>query len=150
MQSEQERNTPLGVISRHSLHQHEQQTQQQVAEGNAVREEERKADEQWRELQEGQRRRNEAAEEEAWNARRAAGITPRPRPHEASSSSATEPANTLRGDDEPDAAGWTPRQQRALEAAMRAHPASAHAGKTERWMAIAAAVPGHDAREVGR
>jgi len=113
-------------------------------------EEERRADEKWRMLQEGQRLRNEAAEEEELRAKQAAAKLPRvrpPPPQASSSTAAPQQHIPQRGDDEYDGAGWTPRQQRALEVAMRTHPASAFESKKERWQAIAAAVPGQDARE---
>lgn len=115
-------------------------------------EEERAADDRWRALQAEQRRREEAAEEEAWKAIQAAKMSRAAAPrHTAPVLSETEtqqqPQPPQRADDEPDAAGWTPRQQRALEAALRAHPAGAHTDKNERWRAIADMVPQHTARE---
>ena len=135
-------------------------------------EEDRRADETWRQLKELQRRREEEAEEVAWDEqkrqqqqrRQAAQMT-------AAAATATAAAAcasclSTRGDDEPDASGWTPREQRLLESAMRAHPAGSTSSsggsgggggggggstgeeKRQRWEAIASMVPGRSAREV--
>ena len=45
-----------------------------------------------------------------------------------------------RSDDEPDSAGWTPREQRSLEFALRENPPSGGASTKKRWRAIADAV----------
>ena len=113
-------------------------------------EEESRADDQWRQLHEQQRLRNEAAEEEARLAARAKlPIRSRENGLHASTSADGEQQQQrrIRADDEPDASGWTPREQRDLEAALRANPASSFANKTERWQAISAMVPGHSARQ---
>ena len=112
-------------------------------------EEERRADDIWRALKEQQRAREEAEEEEAFKALQAAKAERRkPPPPPQQPAAATASSSTTRDDDEPDATGWTPLEQRALEAALRQHPASAYASdKNARWKAIAAMVPNHSAKE---
>ena len=133
--------------------------------------EERRADEQWRQLMEGQRRRSEAAEEEAWKRAqeereerrrqqrqpKASLIASGAQADGGGTSSSHASAAPARDDDEPDAMGWTPREQRLLEAAMRANPptsagqsgdSSIEERKRRRWEAIAAAVPGRSVKEV--
>ena len=134
--------------------------------------EERRADEQWRQLMEVQRLREEAAEEAAWKRAQeereerrrqqrlpkvsvAAGGTQAGAGSSTAATSHTSAA-AARDDDEPDAMGWTPREQRLLEAAMRANPqstgpsgaSSAEEQKRRRWEAIASAVPGRSVKEV--
>ena len=112
-------------------------------------EEERRADAQWRELQLAAQRRNEEAEEAALAEKMAArSNSVRPRPYALAPCTSCAPSSSRqRDDDEPDGAGWTPREQRALEAALRANPAANHTTKNERWQAIAAQVPNHSAKE---
>ena len=81
-------------------------------------EEERRADDIWRALKEQQRAREEAEEEEAFKALQAAKAERRkPPPPPQQPAAATASSSTTRDDDEPDATGWTPLEQRALEAA---------------------------------
>ena len=68
----------------------------------------------------------------------------KPAPHQTAQKPTLQP---LRDDDEPDATGWTLREQRLLEAALRSHPPRADVPKRERWEAIAAAVPGRNPKE---
>ena len=105
--------------------------------------EDARADEEWRQLLQQQARREEEAEEEALRerlARRGTTRAPVPAPAPAT-------VKSVRHDDEPDGQGWTPLEQRALEAAMRAHPACAGVAPADRWRGIAALVPGRSARE---
>ena len=60
---------------------------------------------------------------------------------------ALEEASVQRGDDEADATGWTPREQRELQAALRACPAKDFASAGARWQAVAAQLPGRTAKE---
>lgn len=128
-------------------------------------EEDRRADEQWRKMKEVQRLREEEAEEAAWRRAQAAKEARRSSRGASSSSngggsssnqhtapSAASAAAPLRDDDEPDAMGWSPKEQRLLEEAMRAHPPARGGGNAEekrlRWEAIAAAVPGRTVKDV--
>ena len=109
-------------------------------------EEERRADAAWRELHEMQARRCAAAEEERQQtegadiARRQAQRRRAAAEEEQAPSSGRGTQQQRRADDEPDESGWTPREQRALEAALRAHPKTAATAARDRWQAIAAAV----------
>ena len=131
--------------------------------------EERLADEKWRQLQEEQRRREEAQEREAWRKAQEAQAALAERQQAArqrrfqeqqeqraaaaaaakaaASGGATGQEARPRGENEADAAGWTPLEQKALEAALRACPAGGFATKNERWQAIAARVPGRTAKQ---
>ena len=120
--------------------------------------EERRADQVWRELHEEQRRRTQKAEAERaqreLEERKAAVLQQQEqaaaRRREAAAAAAAAAAaeeqskQPARDDDAPDETGWTPREQRALEAAMRANPPSME--KKARWEAISAAV-GRPAKE---
>lgn len=121
-------------------------------------EEERRADAAWRELQELQRRRTQEAaaerereerDERAAKQQQLLQEAAARRCHEAAvaaaaAAAAVAAAAAARDDDAPDETGWTPRQQRALETAMRANPLTME--KKARWDAIAAAV-GRSAKE---
>ena len=121
-------------------------------------EEERRADAAWRELQELQRRRTQEAAAEREREERderaakhqlqlqeaAARRCQEAAVTAAAAAAAVAAAAAARDDDAPDETGWTPRQQRALETAMRANPQTME--KKARWDAIAAAV-GRSAKE---
>jgi len=104
-------------------------------------EEERRADEVWRQLQEEQRRRTREAErqrlKEEQEHRKIVEVERPAAPRQCETAPAEFPP-TIRDEDAPDSTGWTPREQRLLEVAMRANPATME--KRARWGAIAAAV----------
>ena len=122
---------------------------------------ERRADEQWRSMHKEQRRRNEEAELKARpsaeqvasqaESRRQQALQQhaRERQQRALEEESSSSSSVVRGDDEADASGWTPREQRGLQAALRTCPAKdfASAGGNARWQAVAAQLPGRSAKE---
>ena len=121
---------------------------------------ERRADEQWRSMHKEQRRRNEEAELKARPSAEQVASQAESRRQQALQQQAHErqqraleeessSSSVVRGDDETDASGWTPREQRGLQAALRTCPAKdfASAGGNARWQAVAAQLPGRSAKE---
>merc|ERR1740117_1506838 len=89
---------------------------------------ERRADEQWRSMHTEQRRRNEEAELKARPTAEQVASQAESRRQQALQQQARErqqravgegSSSLPRGDDEADATGWTPREQRGLQAALR-------------------------------
>lgn len=115
---------------------------------------ERRADEVWRIMHKEQRRRSDEAELKARptaeqvasqaESRRQQALEQHARERQ---QRALEEASVQRGDDEADATGWTPREQRELQAALRACPAKDFASAGARWQAVAAQLPGRTAKE---
>ena len=120
---------------------------------------ERRADEQWRSMHKEQRRRNEEAELKARpsaeqvasqaESRRQQALEQHARERQQRVLEESSSSSVARGDDEADASGWTPREQRGLQAALRTCPAKdfASAGGNARWQAVAAQLPGRSAKE---
>ena len=119
---------------------------------------ERRADEQWRSMHKEQRRRNEEAELKARPSAEQVASQAESRRQQALQQQAHErqqraleeessSSSVVRGDDETDASGWTPREQRGLQAALRTCPAKDFASAGARWQAVAAQLPGRTAKE---
>jgi hypothetical protein len=117
---------------------------------------ERRADEQWRSMHTEQRRRNEEAELKARPTAEQVASQAESRRQQALEQQARErqqralaegSSSDHRGDDEADAAGWTLREQRGLQAALRTCPAKDFASAGARWQAVAAQLPGRTAKE---
>ena len=110
---------------------------------------ERRADEQWRSMHKEQRRRNEEAELKARPSAEQVASQAESRRQQALQQQAHErqqraleeessSSSVVRGDDETDASGWTPREQRGLQAALRTCPAKDFASAGARWRGVAA------------
>ena len=117
---------------------------------------ERRADEQWRSMHKEQRRRIEEAELKARPTAEQVASQAESRRQQAIEQQARErqqraleesSSSVHRGDDEADATGWTPREQRGLQAALRTCPAKDFASAGARWQAVAAQLPGRTAKE---
>eukprot|EP00320_Phaeocystis_rex_P013860 CAMPEP_0119061444 /NCGR_PEP_ID=MMETSP1178-20130426/5226_1 /TAXON_ID=33656 /ORGANISM="unid sp, Strain CCMP2000" /LENGTH=393 /DNA_ID=CAMNT_0007042649 /DNA_START=28 /DNA_END=1209 /DNA_ORIENTATION=- len=110
---------------------------------------ERRADEQWRKLEEEQRRRSEEADQKAQaDLRRKQAREQQQRALDEAQAQQQQLVQVPQmGDDLADAAGWTPREQRALQDALRACPAKDFKSAGARWQAVAARLPGRTAKE---